>query len=444
MPGGGGQYPGHGGGAYPTGAPNGNYPSVQGYAPTQGHPVQATPTPYPATNQQSGQQPSYGNQQQPAQQPQAYGGPPQQQPTYGGAPHQQQQQQQQQLPAYASVSGTTGPTAQAYPQPAQGQGQGYPPQTTSPQPQAQTPGVGPQPVGYGFTQPQTQYAAAGAGATSPPTQAQAQQYPVAGATSAPTQPQPQPQQYPITGATSAPTQPQSQQYPITGTGTPSQPQTSSPTATSPSQSAFPPSSQPPTSTPEGLISGSPPFPYDPYATTERQYVDDNVQAWANYYRKGGKEKAGAVYFIYVPGVSDPAGAGGVPPPTAASTVISGTVGGNPTEADHTQPQPQPQPQPHTGVYETEIGIDRNGSETSLTGSIPNPYAASPNPNQVASSTPSWVMPKQHPHVGGIVGIGPGGSIRPSSRGSTHSIPAVGTGVGVEGVVGRVGRMSLDG
>ncbi|KAH7922334.1 hypothetical protein BV22DRAFT_1197529 [Leucogyrophana mollusca] len=44
----------------------------------------------------------------------------------------------------------------------------------------------------------------------------------------------------------------------------------------------------------------PPYLYDPNTT----YADPNVQAWAQYYAQGGKDDAGAVYFISVPGVTD--------------------------------------------------------------------------------------------------------------------------------------------
>ncbi|KAI6010811.1 hypothetical protein F5J12DRAFT_821757, partial [Pisolithus orientalis] len=46
----------------------------------------------------------------------------------------------------------------------------------------------------------------------------------------------------------------------------------------------------------------PPYVYNPNAT----YADPNVQAWAQYYAQGGKDPAGAVYFVSVPGVTDTA------------------------------------------------------------------------------------------------------------------------------------------
>ena len=46
----------------------------------------------------------------------------------------------------------------------------------------------------------------------------------------------------------------------------------------------------------------PPYVFDPNTT----YSDANVQAWAQYYAMGGTDLAGAVYFISVPGVTEPA------------------------------------------------------------------------------------------------------------------------------------------
>ncbi|KIK20819.1 hypothetical protein PISMIDRAFT_682021 [Pisolithus microcarpus 441] len=48
------------------------------------------------------------------------------------------------------------------------------------------------------------------------------------------------------------------------------------------------------------IKQGPPYVYNPNIT----YADPNVQAWAQYYAQGGKDPAGAVYFVAVPGVTD--------------------------------------------------------------------------------------------------------------------------------------------
>jgi len=44
----------------------------------------------------------------------------------------------------------------------------------------------------------------------------------------------------------------------------------------------------------------PPYVFDPNTT----YPDPNVQAWAQYYKQGGIDPAGVVYFISVPGLKD--------------------------------------------------------------------------------------------------------------------------------------------
>jgi signal transducing adaptor molecule len=89
--------------------------------------------------------------------------------------------------------------------------------------------------------------------------------------------------------------------------------------------------QPQTQQPPPQQSG-PPYVYDPNGT----YADPNVQAWAKYYSQGGKDLAGAVYFISVPGVTES-------PP-------------GPGPQDHPQPshqaQSQPQIQSDTGVHDS--------------------------------------------------------------------------------------------
>ena len=44
----------------------------------------------------------------------------------------------------------------------------------------------------------------------------------------------------------------------------------------------------------------PPYVYDPTTI----YADPNVQAWAQYYAQGGRDLAGSVYFISIPGLKD--------------------------------------------------------------------------------------------------------------------------------------------
>jgi len=57
-----------------------------------------------------------------------------------------------------------------------------------------------------------------------------------------------------------------------------------------------------------------------------RYADSNVQAWAQYYAQGGKDPTGAVYFISVPGVKEPASPQLTPPqPVAAATTTAATT-----------------------------------------------------------------------------------------------------------------------
>lgn len=60
-----------------------------------------------------------------------------------------------------------------------------------------------------------------------------------------------------------------------------------------------------------------------------RYSDSNVQAWAQYYAQGGKDPTGAVYFISVPGVKEPAPPQTAPSPAAATTATATTIGVNP-------------------------------------------------------------------------------------------------------------------
>ncbi len=115
-----------------------------------------------------------------------------------------------------------------------------------------------------------------------------------------------------------------------------------------------------------------PYVYDPTTT----YSDPNVQAWAQYYAKGGKDLAGAVYFISVPGVTD-----NLPP--------------------HATPVPEPQPQSLQQQPQHQMQANDAGSVETL----PSPFASGDYQKQpvvaneggrspvAATSTPSWVLPK---------------------------------------------------
>jgi signal transducing adaptor molecule len=66
-----------------------------------------------------------------------------------------------------------------------------------------------------------------------------------------------------------------------------------------------------------------------------RYADSNAQAWAQYYAQGGKDPTGAVYFVSVPGVKEPASPQPAPQP-AAVTTNTVTTAANP---DATSAQP---------------------------------------------------------------------------------------------------------
>ena len=118
---------------------------------------------------------------------------------------------------------------------------------------------------------------------------------------------PQPQQLPPQALQQpeqqAPPQPQPQSQPQSQPQPQLQPQRQA-SLSHPQQSASSKQSLPVSQAQQGPArqQSEPPYVYDP----SRIYADPNVQAWAQYYAQGGKDKAGAVYFISVPGVTDPA------------------------------------------------------------------------------------------------------------------------------------------
>lgn len=134
-----------------------------------------------------------------------------------------------------------------------------------------------------------------------------------------------------------------------------------------------------------------PYVYDPTTT----YSDPNVQAWAQYYAKGGKDLAGAVYFISVPGVTD-----NLPP--------------------HATPVPEPQPQLLQQQPQHQMQANDAGSVETL----PSPFVSGDHQTQpvvaneggrspvATTSTPSWVLPKVSSPArppGGASSPAPGGA-----------------------------------
>ncbi|KAG6899047.1 hypothetical protein C0993_001399 [Termitomyces sp. T159_Od127] len=78
--------------------------------------------------------------------------------------------------------------------------------------------------------------------------------------------------------------------------------------------------------PEPTAQTGPPYVFDPSMT----YSDQNVQAWAQYYARGGRDPTGAVYFISVPGV------------TSVAPLVAGQQ--QHVQAQQQQDQPQQQQQ----------------------------------------------------------------------------------------------------
>lgn len=117
-----------------------------------------------------------------------------------------------------------------------------------------------------------------------------------------------------------------------------------------------------------------------------------MQAWAQYYAQGGKDLAGAVYFISVPGVTDAAEGGGPPPP------------GGPGQAGAGQEQRQQQssvvaasPTPSSQKPGPYAIVDTGPTVTSLsphnTNQVQQPYS-------YVSSQPQLQSPQQYASTGG--------------------------------------------
>jgi len=171
------------------------------------------------------------------------------------------------------------------------------------------------------------------------------------------------------------------------------------------------------------ISGAPPYVYDPNAT----YADPNVQLWADYYKQGGTDLAGAVYFISVPGVKEAKpsspeprlGARGSGSPSADIGRHQSYQAGGAPATSIGQATSSLYQQPVRATSDTNVSSPAAGASrpfqfqgVQLTDgpspsskpaeATPNPYISggsgpsSPNPYVAASSpsTPSWVLPKK--------------------------------------------------
>ncbi|KLO19130.1 hypothetical protein SCHPADRAFT_899227 [Schizopora paradoxa] len=95
-----------------------------------------------------------------------------------------------------------------------------------------------------------------------------------------------------------------------------------------------------------VITGNPPYPFDPLA----KYPDENAQAWAAYYAQGGEDPQGLVYFISVPRLKEaPSEAPAQQAqPTLQARSSSFDAGGGAAAA------PQPSEHPAAGVQPLQI------------------------------------------------------------------------------------------
>ena len=98
-----------------------------------------------------------------------------------------------------------------------------------------------------------------------------------------------------------------------------------------------------------------------------RYADSNVQAWAQYYAQGGKDPTGAIYFVSVPGVKEPASPElGPTQPAAATTTATTTTAANPN------PNPgQSATRRQSLMYNPHAATDTSGGEDDLP--LQNPY-----------------------------------------------------------------------
>ena len=105
----------------------------------------------------------------------------------------------------------------------------------------------------------------------------------------------------------------------------------------------------------------PPYIYDP--TTA--YADPNVQAWAQYYAQGGRDLAGSVYFISIPGLTDQHAPGST----------------QQTEAQRGQEAQQGRQDQQHAANGTSGRRSLEGYNTSVKQQQPQPYQTQPQPSE---------------------------------------------------------------
>ncbi|PPQ80001.1 hypothetical protein CVT25_001407 [Psilocybe cyanescens] len=317
-------------------------PGYGGYAPATPGGYGMIPAPGPQTVGTPGQQiPQQGYQQQPPPHQQHQ---PQQQPQQ--QPPQQQQPQQQQVPGGYGVvpqGGYAGhqpgvPYTQQGPTP-------YPTQQQQAPPQQQQ-----QQVDQQFIQPQQPIQQLQQPIQAQPIQQQQQQQQPVQPVQQQAQAQPvqqQQAQQQQQQAQAQPVQHQHQQQPI-----------------------------------QGPITGPPPYVYNPAYT----YADANVQAWAQYYAQGGRDLAGAVYFLAIPGVTEGQGQGqaqGAASPQRQQSLETKGV-------EQQQQQPQQQPLQRQQSYQAQAQVQAQPSSSELA------YGAGPATAAVRAVSPAFSQQQQQP------------------------------------------------
>jgi signal transducing adaptor molecule len=129
----------------------------------------------------------------------------------------------------------------------------------------------------------------------------------------------------------------------------------------------------------------PPYVYDPNGT----YPDPNVQAWAKYYAQNGKDLAGAVYFISIPGLTD-----GTAQPSASSTDTA-------QQTQAAQATQQHQPSSEAVGYFNQPSATSGAPQSNLSAlqtSLPlNGYGAGPTSPMAATSGGPHASPPVSPN-----------------------------------------------
>jgi signal transducing adaptor molecule len=116
------------------------------------------------------------------------------------------------------------------------------------------------------------------------------------------------------------------------------------------------------------------YVYDPNGT----YSDPNVQAWASYYAQGGKEVAGSIYFIAIPGVTDDSPQPGAALPHPQSLQPQPGAGQLVPSEHASFAGPQVQLKPQSQVPQTsQLGVSPNGYAAGVPAAQSAPHDSNP-------------------------------------------------------------------